>query len=1213
MGRDSNLVTDFASYIAEHTQDFTGREWIFAQFDRWLKSVDSPQFFIITGEPGIGKTAIAARLTQIRDLAAFHFCISRRAETIVPVNFVRSISQQLTGVDAFARRILEDNEINLKAELHIQQLYGEAIAVNIENLVVNASSASRAFTRTVSDPLKALYAERFEQQVVILVDALDESIQQSGENIVELLANERGLPSQVRFVLTSRPDNAALRHFEELRVPYLELDAGRDENSNDIREFVGHQLSSSTGLEAQLAEQGVRHETFIDRVLVASQGNFLYLVYLIPAVANGTQRVDALEALPRGLDGIYRQFLRTRTLGQDVRGRWRAFYRPVLGVLAAAQAPLSIQQVVNFTGMSEQDVYDCLLDVRQFLDPTLVRSKRYQLYHQSVADFLWDEERAREFWIDPTSVHQQIVAYYEKQYADRWADCDVYGLRHLPAHLVSAGRMDLLGSLLTNFGWLQAKLSATDIGTLIADYDLHPQDAALDSVRGALRLSPHVLTRDQTQLAAQLLGRLMTKEEVPAIGRLLEGARRWKGAPWLRPLTPSLPQAGEALLRILPGHSSMVYAVSPMPNGQVISASADHTLKVWDLESGTVLRTLTGHSAEVRGVAVTSDGKRAVSASRDRTLKVWDLETDTVLRTLTGHTDNINAVAVTSDGRYAVSAAGSGGYPERRGTLKVWDLESGTELHTLYGHSENVWDVAVTPGGRYAVSASWDFTLKVWNLETGREVHTLRGHSSPVNAVAVTSDGRYAVSAAGSGLGDKGSNLKVWDIESGTDLRTLEGHFGRVVGVAVTSDGRQAVSTSWDETLRVWDLKTGAELGNLNGSIEPGRAVMITAEDQRVVTGSTRDNTVKVWDLERKAQSTIRQVGGVSLDSIDAVAVTPDGRHALSASSDQTLNIWDLENGQELNTLPFISSDKDIVSPRSLTVTPDGRRAIAGGIWGTLTVWDLLREEQVFQLRNHTGQVRAVAVTPDSRKAVSASEDHTLKVWDLESGVELHTLQGHADGVFAVALTPDGRGAVSGAADGAMMEWDIDNGAPLFTFGRVIHFGTEVIAPDQHDETIWEVALTSDGRTVSASEDWDLKVWNTETGELTLTLQGHAEGVIAVKLIQGGQRAVSLSWDGTLKVWDLQTGAILHSMGKRVVSRQSVEVTPDGKRAVSASGNTLIVWDLDDGSSVANFIGESELTDYAIAPDGATVVAGDDKGRVHILRLEGVDSTTDGF
>lgn len=227
---------DFSAYIAERTRDFTGREWVFTEIDRWLADPDAPRYFIITGEPGIGKTAIAARFTQIRDLAAIHFCIARQADTVDPLNFARSLSHQLTRIDGFALDILEEQGVHVDVTLNIQKNYGQAIGVQIENLVGEARSAAIAFNRSVGNPLKRLYADGFDRQLVILVDALDEAAQLTGpENIVDLLANAHGLPKGVRFLLTSRPEGAALRHFERLSIPHLVLDAGREENLQDVQ------------------------------------------------------------------------------------------------------------------------------------------------------------------------------------------------------------------------------------------------------------------------------------------------------------------------------------------------------------------------------------------------------------------------------------------------------------------------------------------------------------------------------------------------------------------------------------------------------------------------------------------------------------------------------------------------------------------------------------------------------------------------------------------------------------------------------------------------------------------------------------------------------------------------------------------------------------------------------------------------------------------
>ena len=114
--------------------------------------------------------------------------------------------------------------------------------------------------------------------------------------------------------------------------------------------------------------------------------------------------------------------------------------------------------------------------------------------------------------------------------------------------------------------------------------------------------------------------------------------------------------------------------------GLAVSASSDHTLKVWEVDSGRELRTLAGHTGGVHGVALSGDGRIAVSASADHTLKVWEVGSGRELRTLAGHTVCVNGVALSGDGRLAVSASDDN-------TLKVWEVGSGRELRTLAGHT----------------------------------------------------------------------------------------------------------------------------------------------------------------------------------------------------------------------------------------------------------------------------------------------------------------------------------------------------------------------------------------------------------------------------------------------------------------------------------------------------------------------------------------------
>jgi WD40 repeat protein len=330
-----------------------------------------------------------------------------------------------------------------------------------------------------------------------------------------------------------------------------------------------------------------------------------------------------------------------------------------------------------------------------------------------------------------------------------------------PFQQARAGMKEEWEKTMMDYEFMQGKVEAGYLDDLLDDYErMEDQSEEVRLVEGALMLSSHVLRIDKGQLAGQLLGRLLNSKKA-FIVKLLKGASHSDKKPWLRPKTAALTEPGGALVGIMTGHTKSVNCVAVTPDGRfVVSASDDHTLKVWDLQSGKEKISLTGHTNIVNGVAVTPDARLAVSASSDNTLKVWDLSSGKEKISLNGHTDWVNGVVVTPDARFAVSAS-------RDKTLKLWDLSSGKERISLIGHTDNVNGVAITPDGRFAVSASDDKILKVWDLKSGKERISLTGHTNYVNGVAITLDGRFAVSASY----DK--TLKIWDLKSGKEVATF--------------------------------------------------------------------------------------------------------------------------------------------------------------------------------------------------------------------------------------------------------------------------------------------------------------------------------------------------------------------------------------------------------------------------------------------------------
>ncbi|MFY0572661.1 SIR2 family protein [Archangium lansingense] len=304
-------------------------------------------------------------------------------------------------------------------------------------------------------------------------------------------------------------------------------------------------------------------------------------------------------------------------------------------------------------------------------------------------------------------------------------------------------------------------------------------------------------------------------------------------------------------------------------------------------------------------------------------------------------------------------------------------------------------------------------------------------------------------------------------VKTGGNERTLEGHGDSVSGCAVTPDGRRVVSASRDNTLKVWELETGREVSTLEGHG----------------------------------------------DSVSGCAVTPDGRRVVSASWDNTLKVWELETGREVATLEGHGARVS-----GCAVTPDGRRVVSASWDNTLKVWELETGREVATLEGHRARVSGCAVTPDGRRVVSASRDNTLKVWELETGREVATLEGHGARVSGCAVTPDGRRVVSASWDNTLKVWEVET-------------GREVAALEGHGASVTGCAVTPDGRSVvSASDDGTLKVWALETGREVATLEGHGDSVTGCVVTPDGRRVVSASDDGTLKVWELETGRCLHTL-----------------------------------------------------------------------------------
>ena len=931
---------DFAPFLLEKRNHFTGRQWLFRDLDEWRRK-ETPPALLITGEPGIGKSAIVAALVHENregQVLAYHCCRADTPATLEPARFVRSLAGMLAArLEGYAA-MLED--------------------AGIKDALERADSdPASAFEAAVLSPLHSVPRTLGDRRY-LLIDALDEALTHSKRpTIVEVLAARiNRLPPWLGIVATTRSEAGVLRQLRGL--PAQALKADDPKNQDDVLAFLHLRLSKPSLLN-KVEASGRTSAELVTNVLRASAGNFLFAATLLDAVETNQLSLDEIEGLPPGLGSLYEIFF--NRIFRDT-GVGFGPSRLVFEAVVAAREPLNREQLAALSGLDgEGEVPVILARLASFLP---FRDRTYVLFHRSLFEWLteWDSQQdqpvAGPYHISLKRGRSRLADWCFVEYKRDPANAPIYCLKHLIAHLHEVGRDDEVKATLLDFNFLEAKFSATDADALIADYDYLPEDKDLQLVQSAIRLSANILIRDQRQLASQLTGRLVDSANT-VIEALLTHVLEKAPRPWLRALKPSLTAPGGPLIRILEddcgsGRSVAAYAVNAAavtPDSRhVVSDSYDHTVRVWDLATGETITTLQGHTDSVKAVAVTPDGRHVVSGSDDHTLRVWDLATGKTKTTLQGHTGPVTAVAVTPDGRHVVSGS-------RDHTLRVWDLANGETITRLRGHAGSVEAVAVTPDGRCVVSGSEDKTLRVWDLATGETIRTLQGHTSDVTAVAVTPDGRHAVS------GSYDKTLRVWDLATGETKTTLQGHTHWVRAVAVTPDGRHVVSGSCDKTLRVWDLATGETKTTLQGHTNSVNAVAVTPDGRHVVSGSW-DRTLRVWDLATGETKTMLQ-GHTS--SVNAVAVTPDGRHVVSGSDDNTLRVWDLATGKPKRRSRAIPARSMPWQSHPMVATWSPAPATRRCAFGTWRRGNQNDSSGPYPLGH------AVAVTPDGRHVVSGS------------------------------------------------------------------------------------------------------------------------------------------------------------------------------------------------------------------------------------------------
>jgi len=360
----------FQALIEEKTEGFVGREFVFEAIKHFLTSQPNG-YFIIEGEPGIGKSAILAKYVHNAGCVA-HFNVR---------------SQGITSVERFLKNVCTQliSRYNLP----------------YSSLPPDATRDGQFFAQLLGEVSAKL---KTGDRLVIAIDALDEvdRTDHTGANLLYLPAR---LDKGVYFVMTQRPGTLPLT----VSTPphRFDLMQHQEQSLQDIQTYIRGEVNKSSQLQAWIDEKGLTVEKFITQLANKSENNFMYLKYVLPDIKNGKYKDLSIESLPQGLQAYYEDHWRRMGMAAKPLPRTKI---NIVYFLAEFREPLSRELLADLVKKDAFTVQEVLDEWEQFLRKEQVDSQTcYSIYHSSFCDFLYRKDIVQAAGVTLQSIKAEIA------------------------------------------------------------------------------------------------------------------------------------------------------------------------------------------------------------------------------------------------------------------------------------------------------------------------------------------------------------------------------------------------------------------------------------------------------------------------------------------------------------------------------------------------------------------------------------------------------------------------------------------------------------------------------------------------------------------------------------------------------------------------------------------------------------------------------------
>jgi WD40 repeat protein len=527
----------------------------------------------------------------------------------------------------------------------------------------------------------------------------------------------------------------------------------------------------------------------------------------------------------------------------------------------------------------------------------------------------------------------------------------------------------------------------------------------------------------------------------------------------------------------------------------------------------------------------------------------------------TKHRASIECVSWSPDGSKILTAGSDG-------QLNLWDAKTARKLRSISGvpvssHLRPAWS---GDGTRLLTSTSSNYKTIIWDVVSGKRVRTLYGPEYAVSCGCLNHDGSLGVLAGHDG------KIQVWNPKTGEIVRTFTDQPSKdhIFGIDISNDGTNAI-TGQDKAAIVWDVAKGKVLHTLQGHRGRIQSVALSQDGKTALTGSD-DKTVIAWDTKT---GTRRYTLGEHANWTYQLGCSADGSVLLAGSS-LDLSLWDGATGKQIRTLPF----QHHVS--ALALSPDGSQ-FAVAREGDLAIHDAKTGERLPLAFGNTEAVLNVVWHPRSQQLFTASQDQHAMIWGIGPNARTQSLTAQGGAVSTACWDREGQFLLTGDSGRAATLWKASTLEKVKSFPagfQAIHGGS----------------LLCEAGQVLVAGDKTAVVWDCSKGEKLRTL-AIPDSLLTGLWNQDGTRVLGVPRDPTLRIWDAKTGKVDKEMGVYLARANSASWNRDGSRIVatysSFDASITHIWDAATGKRVRTFEGHAgEVTTACWNPDATQVATG---------------------